>query len=174
MDLAQTGTLVLSTLTVLAQATIAGLVILKLMKSGALKRIQPFLLPLAFAVALAAMLGSLFYSVILGYIPCELCWWQRILMYPQSLMLGVMLFWKKDARPFVLPMSAIGLSLSLYHYGLQVASKLNPAVSCPATGVSCTAGVTFTFGYISIPLMAATAFLFILVSMSGKALNQKH
>jgi disulfide bond formation protein DsbB len=171
MDTISLGTLVLSSLTVIAQASIIILVLLKILRKKKAVRtlldvFQKHAMLLAFMVALAAMLGSLFYSEIAMLEPCELCWFQRILMYPQTLLLGIALLQKKDdVRAYIIPMCVIGLLLSLYHYSLQVRAMFNPAISCPATGVSCTAGVSFAFGYISIPLMAATAFLFILVSM---------
>ena len=74
-----------------------------------LKVINEFSLQFAFITALAAMLGSLFYSEIAGYYPCPLCWYQRIAMYPLAVVLGVAL-WKSDygVYKYLIPISAIG------------------------------------------------------------------
>lgn len=110
--------------------------------------------------ALAATLGSLFYSEVVGFVPCELCWYQRILMYPQALILAVAL-WKNErgVAAYVLPMSVIGIFVSSYHYLLQIG--VFPAPSCSAVGfsVSCAQTYTMAFGYITIPMMALSAFL---------------
>jgi Disulfide bond formation protein DsbB len=39
---------------------------------------------LAFCIVVAATGLSLFYSEILGFEPCTLCWVQRIFLYPKS------------------------------------------------------------------------------------------
>ena len=110
-----------------------------------------------FLISLAALIGSLFFSEFAKYGVCTLCWYQRILMYPLVLISGVMLF--KRSRDFlfvIIPMSAIGITVSLYHYLIQV---LPSDAICDANGVSCVTKPFLTFGYISIPMMAFTAFL---------------
>src|SRR5699024_12841110 len=70
--------------------------------------------------ALIATLGSLFYSEVMGFTPCELCWVQRIFMYPLVMIYGVAAF-KKDLS-IALPglfLSGIGMFISAYHYLLQ-------------------------------------------------------
>ncbi len=127
-------------------------------------------LKLALTVALAATLGSLFYSEIAGFTPCKLCWFERIFMYPQTILLGIAL-WKKDAKIWMysLALSVIGAVISFYHYLLQIG--VVPAGSCDAVGksVSCSKVFTMTFGYITIPLMAGTGFvLLILLAIAAK------
>lgn len=91
-------------------------------------------LHLSWFVALTATLGSLYFSEILHYIPCKLCWYQRILMYPLVIILGIAAV-RKERHMYIyaLPMSIWGAGISLYHYlmqkkhhGLQAARK--PAV----------------------------------------------
>lgn len=121
-----------------------------------------------FAVALLATLGSLTYSEILGFTPCKLCWLQRIFMYPQAIIFGLALY-KKDSKIFDygLALSGVGILISLYHYLLQFG--LVPEPACSATGVSCLKQFVIEFGYITVPLMALTAFaLIILLSLLTK------
>lgn len=119
---------------------------------------------LAFFAALAATLGSLFYSDIRHYTPCLLCWYQRIFMYPQVILLGIA--WRKGDHGvwrYSVPLSVIGGLLALLHYYEQV--TLNPLAPCSTIGysASCTESFVLRYGYITIPLMALTAFAMILV-----------
>lgn len=121
-------------------------------------------LPLTFVVALTAGAGSLFYSEIAGYAPCKLCWLQRIFMYPQIFLLGVAL-WKKDraVADYSLLLSVIGGTIAAYHYLLQIG--IAPPIPCSAVGVSvsCSQRFVMLFGYITIPMMALTAFALLLI-----------
>lgn len=112
---------------------------------------------LAWVVALAATLGSLYYSEIADFIPCEFCWYQRIAMYPLALILGIAA-WRKDRDiwRYALPMVAVGAGLSGYHYLIQRFPDL-AASSCSATA-PCTAAWVWKFGFVSIPVMAFACF----------------
>ncbi len=114
---------------------------------------------LAFIVALIATSGSLFYSQIAGYTPCKLCWFQRIFMYPLVLLLGIAIYKKEKIPQYTIPMSIIGGMIAFYHYMIQV-TKLT--FSC-TEGVECAVRNFFHLGYITIPLMAFTAFLLIII-----------
>lgn len=121
---------------------------------------------LGFLVSLVATSGSLFYSEIAGYEPCTLCWYQRILMYPQVLLFGLALKKKeKVIIDYVLGLSLVGLAIGIYHYLLQI--DLVPSVVCDVVGysASCTQRFEMEYGYITIPMMSLTAFLIITVSM---------
>ena len=122
-------------------------------------------LPLMLIVATTATLGSLFFSDIAGWNPCKLCWYQRIFMYPQVLLLLIAL-WKKDRNiaVYVLALSVIGMLVAAHHYSEQVALAMQPVadslVPCDASGVSCAkTEIRFTFGFITLPMMAFTAFV---------------
>src|SRR5699024_34772 len=81
---------------------------------------QENILLIIWAQSLLAVCGSLFYSEVMGYTPCELCWYQRIIMYPLIIIYGVGLV-KKDVH-MTLPgliLSGIGLIIASYHYGVQ-------------------------------------------------------
>ena len=120
---------------------------------------------LAFIVALIATFGSLYYSEIVGYEPCKLCWFQRIFMYPFVVMFAVSL-WKKDRNVFryVIPMAIIGGLIALYHYYLQISKTTSVACSVVGYSVSCSEHFFLRFGYITIPTMALTAFILIIIA----------
>ena len=112
---------------------------------------------LSFGLVLTATSGSLYMSQILEYTPCHLCWFQRIFMYPLVLLTGVaLLFEKEDVHEYVLPMVMIGGSISIYHYSVQVLSKVSSG--CSTLAVSCSDKFTYYFGYMTIPMFALTAF----------------
>ena len=118
----------------------------------------------ALVVSGAAVLGSLFYSEVIGFVPCRLCWYQRILMYPQALLFaGAVIREKLFIRRELLVLGVLGLLLSGYHYALQMFAMATPGYSdaCVATGVSCASTEVFAFGYMTIPLMSFTAFAMI-------------
>jgi disulfide bond formation protein DsbB len=118
---------------------------------------------LAFIIALAATLGSLFYSEIAGYAPCDLCWYQRIFMYPQVIILGIALLYKDlGVIKYSLPLALGGLLFSIYHnYLIFSGSTLSVCTISTFTGVSCLQRYVFEFGYITIPLMSFSAFALI-------------
>ncbi|EPZ37840.1 MULTISPECIES: disulfide oxidoreductase [Anoxybacillus] len=117
----------------------------------------------AWIVAFIATLGSLYFSEVLKFIPCELCWYQRIFMYPQVFLLG-MAFVRKEfniAR-YTLMLSVIGGTISSYHYLIQkVTFFRNTAPSCGI--VPCTGDYLNWLGFITIPFLALVAFIFISV-----------
>lgn len=119
----------------------------------------------AWLVSIVATLGSLYFSDIRGFVPCELCWYQRILMYPLSLILAIATF-KNDrsVKKYVLPMALIGWSISLYHYLEQKVPGFAPIKPC-ASGVPCSTEYINWFGFITIPLLALTAFTLIIIFM---------
>ncbi|MFY9493402.1 MAG: disulfide bond formation protein B [Minisyncoccia bacterium] len=159
---------ILSALTVLGQLGIIILIISRLAKKD-LSFIKNRSLLFSFIIALSAMLGSLFYSKIAGYQPCELCWYQRIFLYPQVFILGLALI-KKDFSvvPYIKFLSVIGAIIAGYHYLLQLGWL--PSLVCEAVGysVSCSQRFVMNFGYITLPLMSFTAFVLILLLITGK------
>src|SRR3990167_10532785 len=132
-------------------------------KISFLKFLSRFSFHFALIVALLATLGSLFYSEIAKFTPCTLCWYQRILMYPQVILLG-RAFLKKDRNiiPYSIILSGIGAVIALYHYLLQI--NIVPSIGCQVVGYSSSCSQTFVmeFGYITIPMMSLTAFLLII------------
>ncbi len=127
------------------------------------KRIENGLIFL-FTVSLVATLGSLYFSDIRGYEPCTLCWYQRIFMYPIVLISAIALFQKNALIALTTAIFALlGGSISLYHYGIQKLQFLSDNV--PACGnVSCTGQYINWLGFITIPFLALTVFLMILLT----------
>lgn len=160
----QIANIILSSLTVLAQAlSLVLLYALLTKKQRVLNLVPPVALRSAFIIALIAMFGSLFYSEIAGYEPCTLCWYQRILMYPQVILLGSALLFKwKDILKACGVLSGLGACVAGYHYLLQLGVVKG---TCGVVGysVSCSQRFVMNFGYITIPLMAFSAFLLILL-----------
>lgn len=141
-------------------------------KSRALETILSFIetnsLSFAFLVASSATLGSLFLSEIVHFIPCKLCWYQRIFMYPQTIILGVALVTNDlTVRKYILILSAIGLLIALYHIALQNYPGILP---CSDEVANCALKQFTYFGYITIPVMSATAFalVFLLALLQQK------
>ena len=115
---------------------------------------------LAFLVALGATLGSLFYSEVAGYEPCKLCWFQRIFLFPQVVILGAALLGKAaDVKNIVIALSALGALFAVYH-NLLLAGFVSERWCASAT-VSCAQNFVFAFEYITIPVMSLTAFLLV-------------
>lgn len=122
----------------------------------------------AFVVALVATLGSLLLSGVgplgwrgLGLFPCELCWYQRILMYPLPLLVGVGLL-RRDERLglYVLPLAGAGVLVAAYHVVLQ----LRPEVEAGACFVgSCTAVDWRFLGLLTVPQLSLLAFALVVV-----------
>jgi disulfide bond formation protein DsbB len=118
---------------------------------------------LTLVVAAGAMLGSLYFSEEAGYIPCRLCWFQRIAMYPIAVIALVALIRRDSgARWYVVPLAAIGALISTWHYLIE----WNPTWegdSCGLFGPAC-ADVWFrTFGFVSLAFMALSGFVSIIV-----------
>ncbi|MGD9755655.1 MAG: disulfide oxidoreductase [Acidimicrobiia bacterium] len=116
----------------------------------------------AFAIAAVATAGSLYYSEVAGFTPCKLCWFQRICMYPQALVLGIAAVRRdRSAWQYALPLSVLGAGISIYHYQLQ---RFPAQTSGFCTlEAPCTAKEVDQFGFVTIPFMALSGFLLISV-----------
>lgn len=120
---------------------------------------------LALLQCLAALFGSLYFSEILKFPPCVLCWWQRICIYPliAVLIVGIL---RKDrlVHLYVLPLAILGWFISLYHNLLYY--KIIPDNLAPcSTGISCTTKYVEYFGFVTIPLLAIVGLSVIIALM---------
>jgi disulfide bond formation protein DsbB len=114
-------------------------------------------------VAMIATIGSLYFSEILLYVPCKLCWYQRIMMYPLAIILGIAAV-RKDMRQslYVLPLSIWGAGIAIYHILMQKTNLFKEAaVTCGP--IPCDLDYINWLGFISIPMLSATAFILITV-----------
>lgn len=126
------------------------------------KFISDYAIHLSFLVALGAVLGSLFYSEVIGFEACVLCWWQRVFLYPIVPILGIAL-WKKDRGVFryAVPLALIAAVIGVY----QVYSNFSgfSLLPCTAAEGACSKIYVKEFGYITIPVMSLTVSLYILL-----------
>lgn len=119
--------------------------------------------PLTFAVAAVATAGSLYFSESAGYVPCRLCWFQRIAMYPIAVVALVALLRRdRAARWYILPMAVVGAAISTYHVLIEW-GWVNDSESCALFGPSCAAVWFEAFGFMTLALMALAGFVSIIV-----------
>ena len=101
---------------------------------------------------------SLFFSSVLEFEPCVLCWYQRICLFPLILILGAGLFpFDKSVVRYALPLAAVGGVIAFYHsllYGGVIPESIQPC----SKGVSCTEKYFELFGFVSIPMLSFLAF----------------
>lgn len=131
--------------------------------ASALAMVRDAGLWLAFSIAAASTLGSLWFSEVAGFVPCRLCWFQRIAMYPLTPILLVAAI-RSDRRVgwYVIPTAVIGAAIAAWHYLIEWRPSLEGGV-CLATGPSC-ADIWFReFGFMTLAFMALVGFLSIIV-----------
>ena len=114
---------------------------------------------LAFAVSATATAGSLFFSEVAHFVPCELCWYQRICMYPLSIitLLAALANDRRVAR-YVLPLPLVGAGVSVYHLLVEngvVHESQGCRISAPG---GCAIKWIEEYGYVTIPTLALTGF----------------
>jgi len=119
----------------------------------------------AFVVAAIATGGSLFYSQIAGFTPCEFCWFQRVLMYPLSI-LTLLIAARGDNRAarYLIPLPVVGAGTSIYHMLIERGVIEEPKACTLSAPGGCGTNwiVNHSFGYLTIPTLALTAFLLLI------------
>lgn len=138
------------------------------------KRAENLLL-LIWVQSFIALAGSLFYSEVMGYVPCELCWIQRILMYPLVVIYGLAAIKKEVSMALPgLILSGIGMFVSTYHYLVQKLPALQDTGDACGL-IPCNLTYVNYFGFITIPFLAGIAFIviFILHLMLLKEIRRK-
>ncbi len=129
--------------------------------------IAKYAIYLAWLVAITATAGSLYFSEVLSFIPCKLCWFQRILMYPLVLILAVASYrHEQGIFAYVLPISLLGWGIAFYHYFI-VEQKLLGEVESPFCQplAPCDAKWIEWLGFITIPFLSLVAFTLITLLM---------
>jgi len=115
----------------------------------------------ALAIALASLVGSLYFSEIAGIVPCVLCWYQRICMYPLIVIIAVGIYRQdKQMSFYALPLSIIGAIIALYQ-NLLVWNVISESLAPCVSGVSCVTQVWTVFGFITIPFLSLISFILI-------------
>ncbi|RHW07189.1 disulfide oxidoreductase [Bacillus cereus] len=124
--------------------------------------IRKYHISIAWTIATSAMLISLFFSEWMKLPPCDLCWYQRMAMYPLVLILGIGMY-RKDPHvsTYAFPFACIGLLLSVYQITIQTFPASEMKIC--SVGVSCTEDYLNLFGFISIPMLSFVGFLAIIV-----------
>lgn len=121
-------------------------------------------LKLVMIIGLVSIVGSLTYSEFLQFTPCKLCWFQRIFLYP-AFFIGLVghIMQDRNALRYTLVLGFVGILFSSYHYFIQMSGVTG--LPCTAVGQSDSCGGIYVkeFGYITIPLMAWTLNLYVIV-----------
>jgi len=129
---------------------------------------------LAWVQSIVALVGSLVMSEVWRFAPCTLCWYQRWLMYPLVLIIAVGIIKRSPQLPLiVLPFSITGLVVAVYHNLLYWGAVGTPTALC-RVGASCSARYFEWWGFITIPLLSALAFGFIILCMILSYYSNKH
>lgn len=125
--------------------------------------------PLIMALTVGSVALSLLYSEYFGFIPCSLCWLQRIAIYPQALF-SIMAFRMKDILfypAYGIALSIFGLIVAVYHYIYQMVPKevlTSGAMPCLADGsADCASKIIDLFGFVTFPFLSAATFAFLIV-----------
>ena len=132
------------------------------------------LLFVAWLTALFSTLGALFIGEVLGHTPCQLCWYQRIAMFPLALILGIACLRNDyDVRRYVLPIAVLGFGLALWHNLLYFGVIPESITPCDRT-LSCSGDGMVIFNWAPIPILSMAAFgLILALTFLAKPRNQQ-
>lgn len=115
---------------------------------------------IAWLVSIVATSGSLYFSEVKGFVPCPLCWYQRILMYPLVFILGVASFRDDESvTTYAVSLTLPGMMIAAFHYAMQWIPDLGSGI-CSA-GIPCSGRYINVLGFITIPFLSLTAFILI-------------
>jgi len=156
----------LAVLGALTQALLAALLVVGLLRvlgvTGPWRFVRESLwrseLWVAFVVALVATGGSLYFSEVAHFVPCKLCWFQRVAMYPLVLLALPALRHDRRAAQYLLPLPIVGFGVAAWHILIErgvIGETQSCAISAPG---GCATKWIEEFGYVTIPTLAATAF----------------
>ena len=122
------------------------------------KNINWNILFLCWLLVTVAAMGSLFFSSVMEFAPCVLCWYQRIFLFPLVLILAIGLFpFDKNVVKYALPLAIVGWLTAAYHNLLYAGIIPNSIQPC-SQGVSCTEENINLFGFLSIPMLSLLSF----------------
>ena len=119
----------------------------------------------AFLITIGGLAVTLVYSEVFGFVPCGLCWLQRVFLYPQIFIIGTSMYLKDKvfAPVYGIVLSSLGLIIALYQHYLQMGGI--DIAGCPTTGehTDCAERILFEYGFMTFPLLSAVLFLFLIV-----------
>ncbi len=129
----------------------------------------------AFLVSLGATAGSIFLSWGAEFLPCSLCWWQRVFMFPLPIILALGIM-KRDrgVGDYAITLAAPGAVVAAYHAYLQYGGTALASCAAISGGASCVTRLVYEFGYVTIPIMTLTAFGLIIVAMISAKIAATH
>ncbi len=161
------ATEVIGFLTLLSNILFIAVIVVIIAHAGTRVKLYHFvhknILVLLFLGVISAVIGSLVYSNVVGFPPCDLCWWQRIMLYPQAIILIVAMFRRdKTVIDYLVPLSVIGGAIALYQSFIQWGYNLGSLVGCASVGGECAKIYIKVYSYITIPFMSFTIFVYII------------
>jgi disulfide bond formation protein DsbB len=164
----ETAEVFFSLLALVAAVGAVGLLVARILaprSAGAAALVEVFSGPalmLGAVVAATSMAGSLYFSEIADFIPCTLCWYQRIAMYPLAVILTIAAVRRERiVRYYVVPLASIGAAISLYHYVIEWFPEAETGV-CSTTIPCSVQWFDPVFGFVSLPFMALCGFALII------------
>lgn len=118
-------------------------------------------LSIVLVISATATVGSLSLSEVISFIPCKLCWYQRAMMYPIALISFVAIITNDiKVKKYIMPLSIVGILIAGYHILVQMFPQV---LECSDEVAKCSAKDFAQYGYITIPVMAFSAFLLIIL-----------
>ena len=133
------------------------------------KYVAPYVWWIVLLTVWAGLMTTLLYSEVFGFVPCSLCWLQRVALYAQAF-IAVAAFWVKDSVFFPLygcVLSGFGLTVAVYQYIYQAVpeeTRSDGLMPCLADGTAdCSKTVMEVFGFVTFPFLSATMFLFLII-----------
>ena len=126
--------------------------------------VHKYILQLLFWGIMSAVVGSLVYSEIVGFPACDLCWYQRIFLYPQAvIVLMAMIRKDKTVIDYLVPLSIMGAIVAFYQSLIQWGFSFGSILECTAEGGECARIYVNEYSYITIPFMSLSVFAYIIV-----------
>lgn len=140
---------------------------LGLKKNVFLDFINEHFLLIGFLLTFFSTLLSLFYSEIVNFLPCSLCWYQRIFMFPLVFIFAVAMYFKdRNIIKYIFPLTFVGSLFALYQNFFYYFGE-SSSLPCDASGISCYQRLISEFGgYISFPMFSITIFFAILTLLA--------
>lgn len=118
---------------------------------------------ISFVIALGGFIGSVIYSEVVGFLPCVLCWVQRLFLFPQVVLLGSALLWRdRNILKYTYRLSILGALVAVYHAYTNLGG--HSFTPCTAVGGDCAKLYVLEFGYITIPMMSLTVFILLILT----------